>query len=198
MRSHSRLHRRALLFGAAVAIIGTALYYGILTVWGEKPLFIDTYDCVLTDAEQVYDGDTIRDVRVLLFEQVFEMSDYGEYWPGVHITDRGVEIETDIRIAGIDTPEKRTSTKNADGSPRSEASRQREKATAAASRQALIDLLKANGGRFSISDPIHGKYAGRTVADVSVADMDVATYLIQKGLAKAYDGGTKPQWNWGD
>ena len=187
----------ALLFGVLLAIVGTALYYGILCVWGD-PLFIDTYDCVLADADkQVYDGDTIKDVRVVLIEHDFEEWRYGEYWPGVHITEKGIEIQTDIRIAGIDTPEKRTSTKNADGTLRSEASRQREKAAALASRQALIDLLKSNDNRFSLSDPIHGKYAGRTVADLAVGEMDVAIYLIERGHAKPYDGGTKPDWGWG-
>jgi len=189
----------ALLFGSLVAIVGTALVMGLQCVWGNpEPLFIDTYDCTLSDVDkQVYDGDTIKDVRVLLLEHPFHVSDYGERWPGVHITERGVEIETDIRIAGIDTPEKRVSTKNADGSPRSEASRQRERSAALASRQALIDLLKTNGNQFSISDPIHGKYAGRTVADVAVNERDVATYLIEKGHAKPYDGGKKPDWGWG-
>ena len=189
----------AVLFGALIAIVGTALVIGLQCVWGNpEPLFIDTYDSTLADAEkQVYDGDTIKDVRVLLLEHPFHVSDYGERWPGVHITERGVEIQTDIRIAGIDTPEKRTSTKNPDGSLRSEASRQREKAAAFASRQALIDLLRSNDNRFSISDPIHGKYAGRTVADVAINEIDVATTLIEKGHAKPYDGGTKPIWGWG-
>ena len=188
----------AVLFGSLVAIVGTALVIGLQCVWGNEPLFIDTYDSTLADADkQIYDGDTLKDVRVLLLKHPFDESDYGEKWPGVHITDRGVEIETDIRIAGIDTPEKRVSTKNADGSPRSEASRVKEKTAALASRQALIDLLKENDNRFSISDPIHGKYAGRTVADVAVNEIDVATYLIEKGHAKSYDGGTKPDWNWG-
>ncbi|MXY99821.1 hypothetical protein F4Y93_03915 [Candidatus Poribacteria bacterium] len=196
MKPRTLLH--ALLFGALVAIVGTAIIFGVLCLYGDEPLFIDTYNCTLTDvSEQVYDGDTIKDVRVLLMKHPFDKSEYGEYWPGLHITERGVEIETDIRIAGIDTPEKRVSTKNADGSKRSEASRSREKAAALASRQALIDLLRSNDNRFSISDPINGKYAGRTVADVAVGEMDVATLLIQKGYAKPYDGGTKPDWGWG-
>ncbi|MCY3723314.1 MAG: thermonuclease family protein [Candidatus Poribacteria bacterium] len=189
----------SILWGVVFLLIAFTLVLCHQCVFGESPLFIDAYNCILSDADvQVYDGDTIKDVRVLLLEQDFEKWQLGEYWPGVHITERGVEIQTDIRIAGIDTPEKRTPTKNADGSPRSQASRQREKAAAAASRQALILMLKSNGNHFSISDPIHGKYAGRTVADVHVNEVDVATYLIQKGHAKFYDGGTKPEWNWGD
>lgn len=196
MNFRTLLH--ALLFGILVAIVGTAIFYGVQCLYGDQ-LFIDTYNCTLADAdEQVYDGDTLKDVRVLLFEHPFAKSDYGEYWPGVHITERGVEIETDIRIAGIDTPEKRVSTKNADGSRRSEASRERERTAAYASRDALIELLKSNNNRFTISDPIHGKYAGRTVADVAIKETDVAIFLIRNGHAKPYDGGRKPNWQWGE
>lgn len=186
----------SLLWGLAFLLMAFMLVVGYECVFGNVK---QTYDCTLTDLEQqVYDGDTLKDVRVLIHPHDFIPEEYGVPWPGVYITDRGIEIETDIRIAGIDTPEKRTSTKNPDGSRRSEASRQREKSAAAASRQALIDLLKANNNRFSISDPLHGKYAGRTVADVFINEVDVATHLIEKGHAKAYDGGTKPDWHWGD
>lgn len=183
------------LWGLSILLIAFALVLGYECVFGDV---VNTYNCTLTDPDQqVYDGDTLKDVRVLVHTHDFIPEEYGHVWPGVHITERGVEIETDIRIAGIDTPEKRTSTKNADGSLRSEASRQREKAAAAASRQALIDLLKANGNRFSLSNPIHGKYAGRTVADVAIKELDVASLLIQQGHARSYDGGTKPDWGWG-
>lgn len=182
-----------LLFGILVVMFGIAVFY---YAWGNEPE--TTYNCRLTTPEkQVYDGDTLKDVRVLIYRYDFIPEEYGNPWLGVHVTERGVEIETDIRIAGIDTPEKRVSTKNPDGSLRSEASRERERSAAAASRQALIDLLKANDNRFSISDPIHGKYAGRVVADVAIRELDVASMLIQQGHAKAYDGGRKPDWGWG-
>ena len=182
----------AILVGALLAIVGTSLYYGILCVWGDPPL-MDTYDGVLEDADkQVYDGDTIKDVRVVLLEQDFtELNFHGEYWPGVWITKRGVEIQTDVRIAGIDTPEKRVSTKNPDGSKRSEASRTRERQASYAARDALIKLLKSNSNEFVLSNPIHGKYAGRTVANVSINGIDVALFLINQGHARFYDGGKK-------
>ena len=188
----------SVLYGLLILLIAFTLMLGYECVFGESSLLIEVfYDCVLTDPEkQVYAGDTLKDVRVLILRYDFIPEDYSNPWSGVHITARGIEIETDIRIAGIDTPEKRTSTKNADGTLRSEASRTREKTAALASRQALIDLLKTNENRFSISNPIHGKSAGRTVADVAVEEKDVATYLIEKGHAKSYDGGTKPSWGW--
>ena len=184
-----------LLWGMAFLLMAFLLVMGYECVFGDIP---NTYTCTLTDVDkQVYDGDTIKDVRVLILPYDFIPEDYGAPWPGVFITERGIEIETDIRIAGIDTPERRTSTKNPDGSLRSEASRAREKAAAAAARQALIEMLKANDNRFSMSDPILGKYAGRTVADVAVNEMDVGMYLILNGHAKPYSGGTKPDWDWG-
>jgi len=186
-----------LLFGILISALGTVILHGALLVWGNPES--RTYNCRLTIPEkQVYDGDTLKDVRVLIHGYDFIPEDYGQKWPGIYITDRGIEIETDVRIAGIDTPEKRPLTKNADGSQRSVKSRQREKSAALAARQTLIDLLEKNGFMFEISDPILGKYAGRIVANVSVSNVDVAAYLIRQGLAKPYEGGTKPSWNFGD
>ncbi len=186
----------SILWGLVFLLMAFTVVLGYQCVFGEN---LQIYDCALTDPKaQIYDGDTLKDVRVLVHRHDFIPEEYGNPWPGVYITERGIEIETDIRIAGIDTPEKRVSTKNPDGSLRSEANRQREKTAALASRQALIDLLKTNDNRFSISNPILGKYAGRTVADVAIREIDVATTLIRLGHAKPYFGGTKPQWNWGD
>ena len=153
------------------------------------------YDSRISSIDQVYDGDTLKDVSIKVFD--FEKPEYGEVWAGVLVREDGVYVQTDIRVNGIDTPEKRVSTKNPDGSERSEASRTRERKAAYASRQALVDLLEKNDLKISLSNPIHGKYAGRTVADVSVGGIDVATFLIESGHALLYTGGTKPDWNWG-
>ena len=179
------------LWCVSLLLVAVTLNLAYQCVFADR-LFIDQYDCVITNPEkQVYDGDTLKDVRVLLLEKDFEKMNYGEYWPGVHITARGIEIETDIRINGIDTPEKRVSTKNADGTKRSEASRTRERNASYAARDALIKLLENNNGRFTIANPEHGKYAGRTVASVHVGDKNVALWLIGLGHAIYYDGGKK-------
>jgi len=184
-----------LLWALSFLLVAFTLVIGYVCVFGDE---IPSYVIRIADIPtQTYDGDTINDVNILVLDHSFGMEDVGQLWPGVFSTPDGIEIVTDIRIGGIDTPEKRTSTKNPDGSKRSEASRQREKTAAAAARQALIDMLK--GAKvISLSNPIHGKYAGRTVADLAVDDTDVATKLIEAGHAKPYDGGTKTQWNWGD
>lgn len=186
-----------ILWGLLTAIAGSAFYYGLLCVWGEAPPIGD-YPAVISDPEaQVYDGDTIKDVHILVHEHAFSEAEQGIVWPGVKIEAEGVVIVTDIRIAGIDTPEKRTSTKNADGTPRSDASRDREKLAAQEARRALINLIESNENRVIVYNAIHGKYAGRTVADLTVGELDVSMWLIDNGHAKPYDGGTKPEWNWG-
>ena len=148
-----------------------------------------TYTCKIGGEDQVYDGDTIKDVLIKVFD--FNEGGHGEVWAGVLVMDEGVYVQTDIRINGIDTPEKRVSTKHPDGSKRSEVSRERERKAAYASRQALIDLLQTTENEMEVSNPIHGKYAGRTVADVSVGGIDVAEFLIGEGHAIAYEGGKK-------
>ena len=157
----------------------------------------NSYTSRITSVDQVYDGDTLKDVLIKVFDFGSEHEVYGEVWTGVFVEKDGVYVKTDIRVNGIDTPEKRVSTKNPDGTKRSEASRERERKAAYASRQALVDLLEKNDLKILLSNPIHGKYAGRTVADVSVGGIDVAAFLIEHGHAKPYDGGKKPDWGWG-
>lgn len=152
-----------------------------------------TYEAVLLDPAQVYDGDTIQDVRVNILPYC---RSYNEVlWPGVEVDAEGVWVVFDLRISGIDTPEKRPSTKTRSGEPRSADSRSAEKAASLAARQALIDLLGENDNRFTVVNPIIGKYAGRFVGDMYVGDVNVADYLIGLGHAKPYAGGTKPVWN---
>ena len=153
------------------------------------------YHSRIDSEEQVYDGDTLKDVSIKVFDA--SSVDYGEVWAGVFVEADGVYVKTDIRINGIDTPEKRVSTTNPDGSERSVMSRERERKAAYAARQALINILEKNSYQIAVSNPVHGKYAGRTVANVSVGGIDVATFLIQGGHAKPYDGGTKLDWGWG-
>jgi len=148
----------------------------------------------ILDESQIYDGDTIKDVKILVSKG--HACTLGEVWPGVWTDANGFYVQTDIRIAGIDTPEKRPSTKNRDGSPRSKRSRDNEKYAAQASRNALIGLLRRHNFAFKITAPQQGKYAGRTVANCTVGGVDVAAYLIEKGHALPYDGGTKTEVNW--
>ena len=120
-----------------------------------------------------------------------------ELWPGVFLTpERTIEIETDIRINGIDTPEKRPLKKKRDGTLRSEVGRSNEKYAAAQSRLALLKLLQENELKFVVSNPTIGKYAGRIVAAVNIDGVDVAQFLIENDNALPYDGGQKAELDW--
>lgn len=92
----------------------------------------------------------------------------------------GQDIETHVRISGIDTPEKR-------GKCVSERKR------AEQSRLALATLLA--DGKIQLRDIRHEKYAGRVLATAAASDgTSIADYLIGKNLARAYKGGKRQGW----
>ena len=177
-----------------ILVIVIAVIVGIVIESGsqEPP----QYNCVVTEPEtNIYDGDTIKDVRILVKStDAFEASDFGNPYPGIFITEKGIEVEIDIRINGIDTPEKRVSSKYPDGTPRSKASRQLERDASKKAQQALYNFLYLNDFKFTLSDLKLGKYAGRIIGTISVKEVDVSQYLIREGHAFAYDGGTKINW----
>ena len=176
-------------------ILVSFVVFSLISLAGDPPVYQQTqFTAKILDESQIYDGDTIKNVKILLSRG--HACTLGEVWPGVFTDANGFYIQTDIRIAGIDTPEKRPLTKNRDGSTRSEVSRNNEKKAANVSRQALIDLLRTHNFQFKVVSPQEGKYAGRTVAECKVGNIDVAQYLIEKGHALPYDGGTKTQVNW--
>ena len=164
------------------------------------PIYYGTIDSI----DNVYDGDTIRDVAIQIYpfhSPLFGMSEARlALWPGVERRADGIYSLTDIRIAGIDTPETRPTRAG-----RTEASLQREKERAAAATDFLKQLILENSGDdgtlgFVIQNPQPDKYAGRTVADVICfkddVSINVAEALLEAGHAVVYDGGTKTH-DWG-
>lgn len=92
----------------------------------------------------------------------------------------GHSVETKVRIAGMDTPEKR-----------GKCGRERRRAEEA--RRALAGLLSA--GKVRLSDIRHEKYAGRVLAKAAtVKGEDIAGVLIEKGLARPYHGKKRAGW----
>ena len=86
-------------------------------------------------------------------------------------------LNVDIRVAGIDTPETNPLATREAG----------EKAEA----YTAYWLSQADAIYFQVTD--EAKYAGRTVGRVFTADGgDLATYLVQAGVAKVYTGGRRP------
>ena len=140
--------------------------------------------------ENVYDGDTIKDVKFLICDPCQIQN------PLIPLRQEGEKIYfvSDVRIKGIDTPELRP-TKG----ERSQASVDREKALAIQARDYLRHLL-SDAGSIRIENQGEDKYYGRIVADVIVikegVSMNVGDRLISCGYAVAYDGGTKTM-DWG-
>ena len=187
----------ALLLCLSLAGCGTS---DVLIPDSSAPIYYGTIDSI----DAVYDGDTIRDVAILIYpfhSPTLGMSEAQLIlWPGIERRADGIYSITDIRIAGIDTPEKRPIRGD-----RTEASIQREKERAEAAmdflKQLLIDNSKDDGTLgFVVQNPELDKYAGRTVADVICFKdgvfTDVAEALLEAGHAVVYDGGTKTH-DWG-
>ena len=113
------------------------------------------------DLLEVKDGDTIRVRASIWLDQ---------------------EIEVNVRIAGIDTPEK---------GGRAKCAAERVKAERAHFH--LEGFLGA--GPVILRNIQYGKYAGRVIADVANADFeDAASSLTQEGLARPYQGRKRPGW----
>ena len=150
------------------------------------------YQAKISDLSQVYDGDTIKGVRILLHGSLTQRE---EVWPGIFIEPAVVEIFRDIRIAGIDTPEKRPRKAG-----RTEQSRVNEKFAAKKSREVLITILENYDYQLELQNVQHGKYAGRVIAScfvgVGTYKESVAQLMIGARVAVPYDGGTKVVVDW--
>lgn len=110
---------------------------------------------------QVKDGDTVQIAAETL--------------PGYFVT-------TDIRIGGIDTPEK---------GGRADCESEAERATRATA--ATRNLIE--GRVVQLSDIAFEKYGARMLGSIRTqGGVDAAQNLISQGLARSYDGGTKQSW----
>ncbi|MEE8392870.1 MAG: thermonuclease family protein [Rhodospirillales bacterium] len=93
----------------------------------------------------------------------------------------GQEVETRVRLAGVDTPEIKGKCEN-------------ERRLARDARD-LVRQMLGREGEVVLSDIHYGKYAGRVVARVDTPDgEDFSGALIRAGLGGRYDGG--PRLNW--
>jgi len=187
-----------LLYGMYLIIL-SGISTGLVLSQGESPsaLAEKSYTVVMSEDSRVYDGDTIQDVAIELktFPDATFKSEV--LWPGILLKGENLYTIIDVRINGIDTPEKRPRKAG-----RTETSLAREKAAALVAQEALSDLITANQDSFVLRNPKLGKYAGRIVADIFIESeevgklVSVAELMIAAGHAKPYDGGKKPEWGW--
>lgn len=110
---------------------------------------------------EVKDGDTVR-VRAAIW--------------------LGQDIEINVRIAGVDTPER---------GHRAKCATERVKAEKA--HFFLEQFLGA--GPLTLTNIQYGKYAGRVVADVANGDFeDAGAALMGEGFARTYEGRKRQTW----
>ena len=141
--------------GAVVAGIGAAL---LVAPTGGTPREM-LAGPVLARLVAVIDGDTIRVRARIWLDQ---------------------EVETAIRLHGIDAPELNGACAL-------------ERILAAEAR----DFMAARAGtaELALSDIVHDKFGGRVVARVRTSTgIDLAAALLAAGLARAYAGGARPSW----
>ena len=160
-----------------------------------------TFEARIENVEHIYDGDTTNHVFFKLPIQISQNQDgFGEIYPEVFLQPDGVWIHVNLRIAGVDTPERHPRHNYPDGTPRPPAEIAREHELAMRARAEVVRLMEANDLQFEIRNPVEGKYAGRVVGECWIRDpesrhmINLAEHLIDKGLGYPYGGGTKKIW----
>lgn len=92
----------------------------------------------------------------------------------------GQEVETAVRLDGIDTPELK-------------APCAAERELAGRARDTIAAL--ADGRRVVLRDVRYGKFAGRVLARIETdSGQDMATVLLERGLGRVYRGGRRAGW----
>ena len=159
------------------------------------------FDAFIEDPEHVYDGDTVDKVHILLPGiKRTPHAPLGEIYPDLYVREDGVWMRINVRLAGIDAPERHPHHSFPEGSPRPPEDIAYEHELAMKARDVVVGLLQANNLKFVLRNLQIGKYAGRIVGEVWTPNPDtgfltnVSQYLLQQNLAYEYDGGTKKVW----
>lgn len=109
---------------------------------------------------RVIDGDTVR-VRARIW--------------------LGQEVETNVRLRGVDAPE-----------VHGKCAEERDLSRKATD---LVDRLLGSGDGIVLSDISYDKYGRRVVARIVTAQgQDISQALLKSGLGHVYDGGRKTPW----
>ena len=153
-------------------------------------LDVDYHRVFMGDGSKVHDGDSIKDVKVIIFEsKTHEMN--RKLFHNIEMIDNQIVLTTDLRLNGIDTPEIRVSTKISDHC------REYEKRLGYQARDRVKELI---GTEFFIKVTGNSKY-GEELVDIFVKGNDkfinVNQLLIDEKLAVPYNGGTK-SYDWCD
>jgi endonuclease YncB( thermonuclease family) len=132
------------------------------------------YSYMLLPIIEVYDGDTIKsDMSARLPDPLGDIS---------------------IRVSGIDTPEMPAKSYHETGKlNRAKCVQEAELALEA---KEFVEMMAVGFKKMKVDNFDWGKYGGRIVGDVKIGGVDVATALINEGLAVPYDGKTAKSHDW--
>lgn len=128
---------------------------------------------VTTAAHAGFGDKTFGDVRV---EEVTSIYDGDTFRVNIPSFPAIIGERMSIRLAQVDTPEIKGKC-------------DKEKRLAQKAKQHTVRMLRS-GNNITLQNLKRGKYF-RLVADVSIDGVDLASSLIQNGLAVTYDGGRK-------
>ena len=161
----------------------------------------ERYNARIENINHVYDGDTLEHVMFRLPGlQPIPNAELGEIYPDIFVQEDGPYVHINVRLAGIDCPERHPRHAYPDGNLRPTFEIEREQELGLRARDALRTLILQNGLQFEIRNPQIGKYAGRIVAEVWLHEemtgdyLNASEYLIDQGLAYPYQGGKKRIW----
>ena len=94
------------------------------------------------------------------------------------------KLGLNVRIKGIDAPERG-----------SKAKCEKEKIKAEEAQKFVNELVGVIGEKeLLLSEVKNDRYGGRIVANVKVGGVDIAQELLEKGLARVYNGEKKKSW----
>jgi len=144
---------------------------------------VDTPETVESDQDiitakrvpKTYGNVTVSELVSIYDGDTFRVNIEG--WPEI------VGTNMSIRVNGIDTPERRDK-------------REDIKQLAQFAKEFVVEKLRS-AESIELRNLQRGKYF-RIIADVYVDNVSLGDLLVERGLAKRYDGGTKSQWSQSD
>ena len=156
----------------------------------------DFYIGTINSFDDIWDGDTIHNVKIVIYESKTIEEDR-PLWLDIEMIENKIVVETKIRLIGIDAPEFRRVSTTFLGQKRTEECRENERSLGKLSRDRLAELI---GLEFLIKKPVkHDKFGGRVDAQVFVSKdgdlLNVSDILIKEKLAIPYHG-EKKTYDW--